>query len=346
MMKAKLPVLIDKSTLPKQVRHPYSFTEQYSKFEFSMNEMRIVVRILQVIKDIQQYDKPIQIDINKNVEIRFKVKDLLLTNSKNQPRLHQALKSLRERTITNKNATILDENGQLIPATEMFGFIESAIYSHNNSIVAIKMKDSWFKYLMDLSRGYTQYMAEAVFRFSNPYAPNFYFYINHWFDKKGMTMTFDKFIEKFEIPKDYNISKIESRILHPVRNELNKIAEKSFNWKITYTNGIERSFDEVKPRGRGIKPEKISLVFYSLKDREPKKLTEFDHGRAQVFIGEIKKKYAVATEGANILYGLIRYYGLEVFLNTERELRGRFKGLKDMDFVNRITIEVRRIRDN
>lgn len=88
-MKTKLlPVLINKDTLPKNIRHPYSFTEQFAKFEFSMNEVRIVIRLLQVIKDIQQYDRPVQIDLNKNVEIRFKVKDLMLTNSKNQHRLH------------------------------------------------------------------------------------------------------------------------------------------------------------------------------------------------------------------------------------------------------------------
>ncbi|GET29405.1 hypothetical protein [Prolixibacter sp. SD074] len=88
--------------------------------------------------------------------------------------------------------------------------------------------------------------------------------MSHWFDKKVTSLSFDKFIEDFEIPKDYNISKIEKRILHPVRDELNKLSEKSFNWKIHYSNGTERGFNEAKPEGRGIKPVKITFVFYSI----------------------------------------------------------------------------------
>lgn len=337
-MKAKLPALINKESLPKNIRHPYSFTHQFTKFEFSIEEIRVVTRLLQVIKGLQQYDKPIQIDINKNVEIRFKVKDLMPENSKNHGRVYIALKSLREKTLKNENA-FMDFDGVKVPAVEMFGFIESASYTKNDSVVALRLKDYWFKYLMDLSHGYVQYLADTVFSFSNSYSANFYFFISHWFDKKGLNLDWNKFIEDFDIPIDYNISKIESRILNPVRNELNKMAEKSFNWKIKYSNGIERSFDEIKPRG--VKPASISFVFYSIKDKELPKLSPFDHAQAQVFIAKMTTKYKLIGDTPNMLYGMLRSYGLQRFVSTELELKNAFKGLTDMDFLNKISIEVR-----
>ena len=341
-MATKLPILIQTNSLPKQVRHPYSFTQQFAKFKFSINETRIIIRILQVIKDIQQYERPIQIDINKNVEIRFKVRDLMLDNSNAYERVYDALKVLREHTLKNPNATIIDEKGRKIPATELFGFIETATYSNNNSIVSIKMKDYWFKYLMDLSHGYTQYLADTVFVFTHSFSSRFYFFIKHWSDKEGLTLNYQKFIEDFEIPKDYNLSKIENRILAPVRKELNKVAEKSFNWRITYTNGYERNSEQPKPKGRGIKPSKITLKFYTIEKNEPVKLTDFDHTRAQVFLDELMKKYKLKGDTPNILYGLFRRYGLHLFIATEKELKNLFKGLTDMDFVNKITVEVRK----
>lgn len=340
-MKAKLPVLINKDTLPKSVRHPFSFTQQFSKFEFSMNEIRVVIRILQVIKDIQQYDKPIQIDLNENVEIRFKVKDLLTENSSHYERVYDALKSLREKTLKNENA-FMDFEGKQVPAVELFGFIESASYTKNNAVVAIKMRDFWFRYLMDLSKGYTQYLAETVFVFSHPFSPRFYFFINHWFDKKGLTLSWEKFISEFEVPKDYNMSKIESRILHPVRNELNKVSEKSFNWKVRYSNGVERSYDEMKLTGRGIKPTHITFVFYSNKEKEPPRLSSFDHAQAQLFIDKMRTRYKLSGDSSNILYGLLRTYGLARFISTENELKRTFHSLTDMDFIDKITHEVRR----
>ncbi|GET29406.1 hypothetical protein SD074_16080 [Prolixibacter sp. SD074] len=54
------------------------------------------------------------------------------------------------------------------------------------------------------------------------------------------------------------------------------------------------------------------------------------------------KKYKLTDETKNILYGVFRIYGLERLVSTEKELNGMFKGLTDMEFVNRITTEVRK----
>lgn len=338
-MKTNLPVIINKEKLPKTVRHPYSFTQQFQKLEFDINELRIVIRMLQVVKGIQQYEKPIQIDINNNVEFIFKVKDLMIDKSKNYHRVYDALKKLREKTITNHDAFIQVGNDK-IEAYEMFGFIESPLFSKNNSIVSVKLKEHWFRYLLDLSKGYTQYLAESIFLFSNPYSPKFYFYISHWFEKKGIKLPFDKFIEEFEIPTNYNVSKIEERILIPVRNELDANADKSFNWKFVYADGKELGQKETKRKGT--RPIAISIVFYANKNKEIKKLNSFDHAEAQIVLEKFKKAYKLDENDCMMLYGLFRTYSLETYVNLERELKSRWKGLSGKDFLDKITIEARK----
>lgn len=338
-MKSKLPVIINKESLPKIVRHPYSFTKQFQQLEFDINELRVVVRILQVVKSIQQLDKPIQVDLNNNVELLFKVRDLMIDRSKNYHRVYDALKTLREKTMTN-NDTFIQVGEEKIEAVQMFGFIESPSFSKNNSIVSIKLKGYWFKYLLDLSKGYTQYLAESVFLFSNPYSPKFYFIISHWFDKKGMSFSYDLFINEFEIPLNYSTSKIEERILIPVRKELDKHADKSFNWKFIYLDGTELHAEQKKRKGA--RPKSISMVFYANKDKAPKKLNAFEHAEAQIALDKFKRNYKLDEEECKILYGLFRTYSLETYISVEKELKSRWKGLSGMDFLNKISLEVRK----
>ena len=97
---------VDVNKLPKSVSQPYLLTKN---FDFNIHESRIVIRVLQQIKQHQFIKLGSQIDLDNNVVMRFRPKDLTVGNDLKL--VYKALSSIRNKEII-LNGTATDESGR------------------------------------------------------------------------------------------------------------------------------------------------------------------------------------------------------------------------------------------
>ena len=298
-----------KETSPKNILQPYSFTRQLLSFDFNITEMRILFRIFGMIKSVQKLpNSGYQIDIEQNVTLLFPVSAFMLPGHKNHNDIRQAAKSLREKTVERAVKMEVEIDGiiEQLDADEFFGVIESFTYAHNNSFMSLKVKEAWFRYLSDVSGGYTTYLANVAFNCSSTETVKMYMFINHWFKSKGKTLKMANFRTEFNIPDSYNISKIVSRILDPCRAELDSIADRSFNYTLYLANGEKR--DPNNPK-KGFRVDKIIFTFYTNhKNKSFYELSDHEHIEVQKWLKRITKRYSLETGTEQILYASVQRY--------------------------------------
>ena len=333
--------LYNSKEAPKNIQQPYSFTEQMLSFNFSIYELRIIFRILEQIKMFQKRNKNVQIDIDNNVELLFPVSAFMLPNNKNNNDIKQAMIGLREKTITHQSYMEVEIDGVLekLPADQFLGMIESPKWAHNNSFVSFKLNETWFRYLNDLSRGYTQYLSSVGFNCSSPEIVKMYSFINHWFKFEGKILKWTNFKKEFNIALSYNTHKIIHRFLIPAKKELDSIADRSFNYTIYYQDG---SIYDVKKPVKGKRVDKISFAFYNNnKNKKFYELSDFEHIEAEKWIKKITYRHKLTETNVKILYSLIQRYSLPYFVATEVEHRKTLKQLKEDAFINAIAAIIR-----
>lgn len=334
---------------PTKVQHPYSFTEQFLNFDFNIYEYRIILRILQLIKSAQKRNAGIQIDIENNVELLFQVDHFIVPGHKNHNDIKDAIIALREKTIAKNTTLDVEIDGSIVTVDghEFMGLIERPVWSNNNAFVKFKLNEVWFRYLSDVSKGYTQYLVDVAFVCSSTNTLKMYLFINQWFKSKGKTLSVENFRNEFSIPDSYSISKIVERILEPARTELDAISDRSFNYKFHYADGSER--DAISPL-KGKKVHKVSFVFYTvMKNKSVWELSDHEHVRAQRFLNKIEKRYSLSEEHRKLLYGLFKMYSLPVFVTSElenREILSKFKGKDFIDKIYALTVAVKKIEKN
>jgi len=263
-------MLFKEKEVPKNVQQPYSFTEQLLSFNFNIYELRILFRILQLLKVSQKHKVQHQIDIHNNIELLFPVKSFMIEGHKNNDDIRNALISLREKTVKNASTITVEIDGELqeLAADQFVGVIDNPKWAHNNSLVSLKLNEAWYRYLIDVSRGYTQYLVDVAFQCSSPEIVKMYQFINQWF-KKGKTLKITNFKKEFSVHPKYNTSKIIDRLLDPAKKELDAISDRSFNYALFYTDGSKR--DPNNPI-KGKRVDKITFAFYN--NHKNKKLYE------------------------------------------------------------------------
>lgn len=328
---------------PKNVQQPYTFTEQLLRYNFNIYELRVLFRILQLIKTHQKHNIAVQLDIENNVTLLFPVSAFIIPGHKNNDDIRAAIISLREKTITKLSHIEVEINGEIekLPADEFLGIIENPKWAHNNSYVSFRLNEAWFRYLSDLSRGYTQYMVSVAFNCSNPEAVKMYQFINNWYAQKGKVLSIANFRKEFNIPRSYNISKICTRILDAAKKELDTISDRSFNYTLYYENGEVRN---PKEPIKGRRVSKIAMAFYSNhKNIKKYPLSEHEHELAQKWLKRMKSKYKLEELHVKILYSLIQRYSLAYFSTQEIEHRKKIlNGLNGSEFVDKLASIVRK----
>lgn len=279
---------------PEIIQHPYQLTANFIKWKFSPGENRVLIRMLQRIKLNQEQDKNLQIDFNNQVSLRFHWRDLMLPNDNASGRLKVDLTKLREKSI--QIPSTIEINGNVEKSLLTTGIITETNWDLNNSYVDIKLNDQWYLFLLDLSKGYTEYNGVVAYKLNSSYTIKMYYFICHWFDKPGITLTIENIRKEFDIPLDkYTIktaSRIKSRILEPAKKNLDKYSDKSFN----YT-----------PVKEGRKIIGFSFVFYSTKnDKDNKKVVDWKVVNS--FLDEINKEFVLVKEQRARMIGLIKKY--------------------------------------
>ena len=287
---------VDVNKLPKSVSQPYLLTKN---FDFNIHESRIVIRVLQQIKQHQFIKLGSQIDLDNNVVMRFRPKDLTVGNDLNL--VYKALGSIRNKEII-LNGTATDD-GEEVETRTITGFINEATYAVNNSFVDIKINADWFKMLVDLSKGYTPYLSNVGFQTGNRHHLIIYQYICHWYKKgslEGLELNENQIRENFQIHDKYDdLRKIVTRVIDPCKKELDTFSDKSFNFTLNrITPGATR--------GRGAKIKSITFKFYET--NKVSKNVAYEPKRTAIKISEFTRMYGLSSKDEAMLGGLAKKY--------------------------------------
>ncbi|MDE3744021.1 replication initiation protein [Maribacter polysaccharolyticus] len=349
MSKEKQLQVYNPKTAPKNINQPYSLTRQLQSFDYSIHELRIVFRILEMIKKHQFTDQGAQLELDNRVQFQYPVSAFMVDGHKNHDKVREAIKNLRDKSIAQDVVMEIYEKGvkKSIPGEKFSALIEDPIYAKNNSYVQFHISSDWFHFLTDLVHGYTPYVSNIAFQCSRLETVKFYQFISHWFKQGGRTLKMNSFKKEFGIPKTYNVSKIESRILRPIKQELDRLSDKSFNYTILYTDGTAR--DPQRPiRGKTV--DKITISFYqNHKNTKTYSLDSFEHKETNKWLLKIKPRYKLTEEEKVMLYGTIRYHGYLYVSNLEvdnRKSLKKFEGREFLDALNKIIRKEKTERGN
>lgn len=274
------------------LRHPYQLTANFIKWKFTPGENRILIRLLQRIKVNQELKKELQIDFNGLVSMKFHWKDLMLENSHATSRLKEDLKCFREKSILLPSTMIV--KGKVTEAELLTGLITEAKWDKHNSHVELKLNESWYQFLIDLSSGFTEYNSLIAYKLNTSYSIKMYYFICHWYRNGGKTLTLEQFRKEFDIPNNIYTTKTASRfierVLKPSKEVLDKLSDKSFN------------FSPIKT-GRSITG--FSIAFYDTKNE---KATIIDWHDVNKFLDFINEDFSIDKTQRARISGLIKKY--------------------------------------
>ena len=239
-MKTKVKQIIEgknKNSLPEVSRIPnilnnYLLGNKDKKL--SIHSLRIILVILSSIKDKQLRDDAqlslfdkYWFDTDKSTtyttQFNFYLKDFLPKNSENYDCVKEGLKSLVSYTVEQK---FIEKNNEV---TVIGGLISNLVYNKGKKGVKFEMNAYWYKVFVDLSKNYNKFLSSVIFNISSSNALLFYLFLKTL--KEGTTMKMETLNDKLQTNyKEW--WKIKQKILDPIRNELNKNADLSFNYEI------------------------------------------------------------------------------------------------------------------
>jgi len=316
-MKTKVKQIIEgknKNSLPEVSRIPnilnnYLLGNKDKKL--SIHSLRIILVILSSIKDKQiREDNQLSLfdndwfDTDKNTtyttQFNFYLKDFLPNNSKNYDIVREGLNSLVH-YIVKEN--FIGQKGNKV--TVVGGLISNLVYNEGKKGVKFEMNAYWYKVFVDLSKNYNKFLSSIIFNISSSNALLFYLFLKTL--KEGTTMKMETLNEKLQTNYG-NWSKIKEKLLDPIRSELNKNADLSFNYEI--------------------KDNKANIVVYDTINAVPA-LQKQDEYLIKKAVHYKKVKYDLNEIEVALLESLYKKYGYDfVYKVTSRKkdlvkLRGR-----------------------
>lgn len=328
-----MAIIVDKDTnkkiqLPDVVRQPYQLTANFIKFNFTAGENRVLVRVLQRIKVHQEVDFSPQIDLSGNVSLQFHYRDLLLENDNAKERLHETLTNLREKSlpITSK----MDVDGKMQESVKLVGVIEKPEWTTTKSHVNINLDANFYGFLTDLSKGFTEYIAESSFNLTGTYNIKFYYYIRQWRDKGGRSRTLDEFRKDLEIPKDKYTKNTASafiqKIIEPAKKMLDEIADMSFN------------YTKIKD---GRKIVGFSFKFYKTNNKQPMR---HNVEKVEELFALLDANFKLSKEDKSRLVGIMNKYQfsfLKSLINAHYfDISDNYEKMKDLpNAINKVILD-------
>lgn len=278
------------------IKHPYQLTANFIKWKFTPGENRILIRLLQRIKVNQTLNKELQIDVEGQVSMKFHWKDLMLENDHATNRLKDDLRKIREKSIRLPSTMMVGK--KIVEAELLTGLITEAKWDKYNSFVELRLNETWYKFLLDLSNGYTEYDGLVAYKLNTSYSIKMYYFVCHWFRKGGKTITIKEFRKEFDIAEDMyttkTASRFKERIIKPAKKLLDKNADKSFN------------FSEIK-NGRSI--EGFKFAFYNTRN---KAASLIDWKDVNSFLDNVNENFSIDRVQRARISGLIKKYSFPV----------------------------------
>ncbi len=278
------------------IKHPYQLTANFIKWKFTPGENRILIRILQRIKVNQENNFAPQINLQEQIALKFHYRDLMLEGVNDTNKLRKDIQSLREKSLYIPYSK-KDGKGVEQEKVRLTGVITEADYDLGSSEVVFYLNCKWYNFLLDV-RSHTKYLAPVAYKLNTSYSIKMYYFVCHWFNNGGHTLTLEKLRKEFDIPDDKFLTKTASRfkerILKPSKELLDKVADRSFN------------FTEIK-QGRSITG--FSFKFYETKNA---KASIIDWHDVNKFMDSINKDFKIDKIQRARIAGLIKKYSFPI----------------------------------
>ena len=244
------------------------FLFEMKKLGFSLSAVRFVLIISANLKEEQELfrgekeDVSRQLtlfdndwmDLNKNISLSktfsFNYSNFMKKGSKNQESIKEAIRELQSKNYRISFVKI-DEKGNERLLTLESSFIGAYIHG-DGSKFKIEINNFWYKALVDVSVSFNDYLKSMVFDLGQN-ALILYFYLRHLpviresnpvYESlkkesgligkvvRGTGIKYSNFVQLFCLNYTKE-SDIRRRILDPIRNELNKFSDFSFNYKFS-----------------------------------------------------------------------------------------------------------------
>jgi len=317
-----------KIKLPEVIRQPYQLTANFVKFNFSAGENRVLVRILQRIKVHQEINYTPQIDLNGNISLQYHYRDLILDSTNTKERLDDALTKLREKTLPITSKMVVD--GREEESIKLVGVIEKPEWTKSRSHVKIDLDAGFYGFLTDLSKGYTEFLADSSFNLTGTYNIKFYYYVRQWMQTGGRKVTLEQFRKELEIPKDKyttnTSSAFKQKIIDPAKKMLDEIADVSFN------------YSDIK---QGRKTVGFVFKFYQTNNKAP---VRHNVERVEEIFSLLECNFDLSKADKSRLVGLINKYQftfLKSIINTHYfDIKDNYDRMKDLpNAINKVILD-------
>lgn len=318
-----------KVKLPDVISQPYQLTANFVKFNFTAGENRVLVRILQRIKVHQEISYSPQINLDGNVSLQFHYRDLLLDTDNAKERLDNTLAGLREKSLPIKSKMTI--NGKEEESIRLIGVIEKPEWTKSRSHVKLDLDAGFYKFLTDLSKGFTEYLADSSFNLTGTYNIKFYYYVRQWLDKGSRTVhSLDQFRKELEIPDDKYTKNtsgaFKQKIIDPAKKMLDEIADVSFN------------YTDLK---KGRKIVGFTFKFYKTNNKAP---VRHNVEKIEEIFSLLEANFTLSKEDKSRLVGLMNKYQfsfLKSLINAHYfDIRNYYDKMNDLpNAINRVILD-------
>lgn len=314
------------------------FILQMKSLGFSANAIKVILILSANLKEqqniLRQKDKKRQLDLFDNewmlvennasysVQFNFKFADFLPKGNKNYKQVKDGLDELQEFNHTLSFSKFDEAQGKMRHFKLKSALIQSYIMEEGNGFKMI-INNFWYRALVNVSESFNSYFKGIVFDL-NFNSTILYFYLKflpyvkakeyHELKEKiglsakeikGTQIKFENFVKLFNLDYKYE-SDIRRKLLEPIRNELNKFSDISFNYKI--------------------EDGKIYIITYEMSSLAvANKVIDVEENKIRNAINYKVKKYDMSKTDATFLIEVYIKYTYNVVLkatNKNKHLRG------------------------
>lgn len=262
-------------------------------------------------------------NIDYSVQLNFKFSDFLPKGNKNYSQVKDGIDELQEFNHTIEFQRT-EKEGRIRNFKLKSAFISSYIMEEGNGF-KITINNYWFRTLLNITHRFNPYLKSIIFNL-NHNSLIFYFYLktlpiinsedyNDMMDKighhakkiKGTIIKQENFVKIFDSNRRYE-SDIRRKLLDPIRNDLNKFSDISFNYK----------FEDRKIKIVTYEVGKVQVAEKLIKDDEINKIRNAMNYKV--------KKYLLSRVDAMFLLEIYVKYTYELVFkasNKNRRLRGK-----------------------
>lgn len=263
----------------------------------SIHSLRILAVILLRLKNEQLRNKKkvtlfenewlTEKEDSENMMMKFLLKDFIPDGSKNYSVVMQALDAL---AITRKVKYKNEEGEDIILTDNVLGYS----YNSKKRGIHIKLRGYWLKFFIDLSKFSNEFPISMVFKLNSQNSISFYFWLKTVPLDANVPLTIENINSKFGTSFEF-MSRIETKLLKPLKDEFDRTSELSFN----YT--IENNKAFIKP--------------YETKNAVPDMYNQEDYSMRKALIYK-KKKYDLSETEYSILEDMYIRYSYSVVHNS------------------------------